>query len=142
MDVTMLLCDSAQASNGKLYILGGGWAQLNTPDTPTPMALAVKIAVPWDEANKRHTVRAELLDVNGESITLEGSDGPLVIDGNFEVGRPPGTKPGAPLDTVMVFNFMGISLPSGGYVWIFKIDDEICARAPFRVVGAPNQPES
>jgi hypothetical protein len=27
-EVTMLLCDAAQAVDGKLYVLGGGWSQL------------------------------------------------------------------------------------------------------------------
>ena len=41
MDVTMLLCDAAQESGGKLYILGGGWSIIRTPNTPTPMSLAM-----------------------------------------------------------------------------------------------------
>ena len=44
MKVTMLLADAAQAVNGKLYILGGGWSVAG-PD-PTPMAIALKMEVP------------------------------------------------------------------------------------------------
>ncbi len=43
--VTMLLCDAAQVSDGKLYILGGGWS-MTGPD-PVPSAVALKIDVYW-----------------------------------------------------------------------------------------------
>ena len=56
MRVTLMLADSAQAVEGKLYILGGGWSLVG-PE-PTPMAIALKIEVPWDETNRRHTWRA------------------------------------------------------------------------------------
>ena len=39
----MLLCDSAQVADGKLYILGGGWS-MTGPD-PVPSAVALKIDV-------------------------------------------------------------------------------------------------
>ena len=41
MNVTMLLADSAQVADGKLYVLGGGWS-LTGPD-PTPSAVAIKL---------------------------------------------------------------------------------------------------
>ena len=51
MKVTILLADSAQAINGKLYILGGGWS-IADPG-PVVMALAMKIEVPWDQAKRQ-----------------------------------------------------------------------------------------
>ena len=50
--VTMLLCDAAQVSDGKLYILGGGWS-MTGPD-PVPSAVALKIDVDWHEAETSH----------------------------------------------------------------------------------------
>jgi hypothetical protein len=41
----MLLADAAQEAAGKLYILGGGWS-VTGPQMP-PMAIALKIDVPW-----------------------------------------------------------------------------------------------
>ena len=38
----MILADSAQVADGKLYILGGGWS-ITGPD-PTPSAVAIKMA--------------------------------------------------------------------------------------------------
>src|SRR3712207_6134998 len=66
MKVTMLLCDAAEEVGGKLYILGGGWSFLHRPGVPTNMALAIKIAVPWNETNQSHTLRAHLLTDDGE----------------------------------------------------------------------------
>ena len=69
MKVTILLADAAQAAEGKLYVLGGGWS-ITGPD-PSPMALAIKIEVPWDQANHPHTCRLELLDSEGPSDPIE-----------------------------------------------------------------------
>ena len=51
--VTMLLCDAAQVSDGKLFILGGGWS-MTGPD-PVPSAVALKIDVDWHETGPRTT---------------------------------------------------------------------------------------
>jgi len=65
MKVTMLLADAAEAMNGKLYILGGGWSI--TGPQATPSAIAIKIDVPWDLANTPHTLRLDLLNEDGRS---------------------------------------------------------------------------
>jgi hypothetical protein len=123
--VTLLLADAAQAVNGKLYVLGGGWS-LTGPD-PSAMALAVKIDVPWDRANIKHHWRLELLDGDGAPIEVAsapvGEPRPLRIDGEFEAGRPAGLKPGTPLDVALALNFAPIPLaPGGRYVWRLSID--------------------
>lgn len=50
LSVTMLLCDAAQAVGGKLFVLGAGWTQILVPDVPTPMAIALRVLVPWDQS--------------------------------------------------------------------------------------------
>src|SRR5712692_6126152 len=70
MKVTMLLADAAQAVNGKLYILGGGWSV--TGPAPSPSAIALKIEVPWDEANTRHKLTLDLV-VRSCSCVITGS---------------------------------------------------------------------
>ena len=32
MKILLMLCDAAQAVDGKLYVLGGGWSITPTPD--------------------------------------------------------------------------------------------------------------
>ncbi len=112
--VTMLLADSAQAVDGKLYVLGGGWSIIG-PD-PSSFAIAVYMQTPWDRANQRIPFRIELLDADGNPVLLPGQDGseqPVVIEGQHEAGRPTGLKPGTPLDGVLAINFAGVPLPPG-----------------------------
>ena len=134
MDVPMLLCDAAQEAGGKLFILGGGWSVIRAPHVPVPMSLAIKVAVPWDEANQSHQVRVDLLDDEGQPVISDGAPGPITADGRFEVGRPPGMKPGTPIDAPLVMNFGFLSLEAGGYVWVLQIDNQEVARAAFRVM--------
>ena len=141
MEVAMLLCDAAEAVNGKLYILGGGWSQILLPDTPANMSLAVKLGVPWHEANDPHRVVARLVDADGNQITVPvtrpGEDEPIDVnvgtDVRIETGRPPGLAPGTDIDAPLVFNFNGLALPAGAYVWELEIDGTVEARSPFRV---------
>lgn len=129
----MLLCDAAESVGGKLYILGAGWSQVTTPNTPMNMALAVKLSIPWDQANEPIGVQASLLNEDGKPVDLGA--GPLSAGGDIEVGRPPGLRRGTPLDAPFVLNFAGIALPPGGYVWELEVDGAVKARAPFRVLS-------
>jgi len=99
------------------------------------MTLAVKLAVPWDQSNQPHTVRAALLTEDGEPVDLGA--GPVQASGNVEVGRPPGVKPGTPLDVPMVLPFGFLAFKPGGYVWELEVDNEPVARTPFRVMPGP-----
>jgi hypothetical protein len=123
---------------GKLYINGGGWNVLLRPDVPVNISLAILIEVPWDEAGVAHGLRAYLLTEDGEPVA--GPQGqPLALDGGFEVGRPPGVKPGSTLNTPLAINFNALSLSAGGYEWRLEVDDALVARKPFRVAsGAPS----
>ena len=123
MRVMLMLADSAQAVEGKLYILGGGWSLVG-PE-PTPMAIALKIEVPWDETNRRHTWRLELLDSDGGAVAVPGDseEAAIEIGGEFEVGRPAGVKPGTPIDLPLAINLTPLPLePGGRYVWKLSID--------------------
>jgi hypothetical protein len=123
---TMMLADAAQAAEGKLYILGGGWSV--TGPSPSPSAIAVLIQVPWDRTNVEHAFRVELIDSDGDAIVLETeAEGaqPVVIEGAFEVGRPPGIKPGVPIDVPLAINVGALPLaPGGRYEWRLSIDGE------------------
>jgi len=132
MDVTMLLCDAAEEAGGKLYILGGGWSVIQAPNVLAPMALAIKMSVPWDQANEPHQILASLKTDDGEPV--DAGNGPVFAQGEIEVGRPPGSKRGSPLDAPFVLRFNGLALPPGGYVWELDIDGTQLAREPFRVL--------
>lgn len=125
MKVTMMLADAAQAIQGKLYILGGGWSI--TGPQPNPSALAIKIEVPWSETNKRHHLKIELVDSDHNPImapTPTGEESPFIITCDFEVGRPPGLIPGTPIDIPLAFNLGPIPLALGKrYLWLLTIDE-------------------
>ena len=125
MRATIILCDAAQAIDGKLYILGGGWSVSGPLQAPT--AIAIKLEVPWDRANERIAWRLHLVDADGRDVVLETNEGPRAVElhGEFEVGRPPGLPPGLPLDLPMAITIVPMPLPTGTrYEWLLHIDGE------------------
>jgi hypothetical protein len=123
MKVTLLLSDAAEAVNGKLYILGGGWSV--TGPEPAPMAIAIKIEVPWDQGNVVHKLQLRLVDADGQPVLAESDEDevPLVLDADFETGRPAGVKPGTPLDLTMAVTLGPLPLaPGSRYEWRLSID--------------------
>ncbi len=126
MKVTLLLADAAQAADGKLYILGGGWSM--TGPSPTPSAIAIKIDVPWAQANIRHSFRIVLLDGDGHAVQVPTAEGPqgVSIEGQFEVGRPPGLTRGTTIDAALALSVPPLPLPPGQrFEWRFTINDEV-----------------
>jgi hypothetical protein len=127
----MLLCDFAEAMNGKLYIMGGGWTDLHG-DSPVTCAVAIRLDVPWDQANQQHSLSVELHGEDGEPQSdPEGT--PIQLVGKFVTGRPPGAVPGAPLANPLAFRFESMTLESGGYYVALMVDGTELARASFRV---------
>lgn len=123
MRVTLILCDSCEAADGKLFMLGGGWSI--TGPGPITMGLAIKIDVPWDQANEKHQLKIALVSADGEPVQVEGPFGqqPVEIVGEFEVGRPAGLRPGTPIDYVLAINMGALQVPPDGrYEWRMSID--------------------
>jgi hypothetical protein len=116
--ITMMLADAAQQVGGKLYVLGGGWSSAPTP-TP-PMAVVVKIEVPWDRSNESHEWRLALVDADGRGVRVT-DDQEVHVAGRLEVGRPAGLPEGSPLDAPLVVNFMPLPLPAGRYEWRLEV---------------------
>src|ERR1700684_4181428 len=96
--VTMLLCDAAQVSDGKLYILGGGWS-MTGPD-PVPSAVALKIAVDWNEGGGSHHWELFVAAAAGRPTMIDTPDGsqPVEVRGDFSVTQPTGIPEGSPID--------------------------------------------
>ena len=121
----MLLADYAVVSDGKLTIVGGGWSQ--TGPEAAPFGIALLIQVPWDQSNTRHSFAVELLDADGAPVVLEGleeEEQAVAFGGDFEVGRPPGLKPGTPLDFPVAMNSTPLPLEPGRYEWRLTIDGQ------------------
>ena len=139
MKTTLLLCDHAQEVAGKLYILGGGWSIYR--GAPVTMGLAVKISIPWDEANIPHEFTARLVTEDGQDPVLPkvegGAAGTRVeFQGRFEAGRPPGLAPGSELDAPFAVNIAGLPLAPGRYEWQVEIDQEAVGQVSFTVMEA------
>ena len=132
----MLLCDAAQAVDGKLYVLGAGWNTI--APQPVPFAIALLIDVPWDESNRSHHFQLRLLDGDGQAVTPVGANMPVTVDGDFEVGRPAGLREGSSLRMPFAISFGPMALPAGQrYVWELVVDGERDESwvAPFDVRG-------
>lgn len=128
------LADHAEAVRGKLYVTGGCWNTLTVSDFPAKhghMSLAVALNVPWHETNVEHAMRIELLDEDGHPVA--GAH----IEGNFEVGRPAGVRPGDDILNVMAIAIENLQLPTPGmYQFQLSINDKPAAWAAFRVRSA------
>jgi hypothetical protein len=79
----LILADSAEAVNGKLYMLGGAFDRFFVADFSNPVSfcLALGVLVPWTATNQPHTVE----------VTLQNADGQVLepkLGVAFNVGRP------------------------------------------------------
>lgn len=139
MKVTMLLADSAQSSEGKLYILGGGWS-VTYPGVAT--AIALYFQVPWDRTDDRHHFRLELLTSDGDPVADDAGNH-IAVDGDFQTGRPPGTPPGSAIGVPMAVNFPPLPLePGQRYEWRLNVDGEVKDdwRLAFNCQAPPSPP--
>ena len=129
----MMLADAAQEVNGKLYVLGGGWS-VTGPVLP-PMALALKLDVPWSAANREHEFLLVLVDADGHPVRVGGDDGDVRAGGTFEVGRPPGLPAGTDIDFAFAVTVPSLPLAAGRYAWQLWIDGETSEdwQRPFQV---------
>jgi hypothetical protein len=124
MQAVILLADSAQTDPaGKIHALGIGWSVTSTP-TP-PASLMIFLQIPWTAANSKHKLLIELLTADGHPVP--SPDGPgqsMRIEGEFEVGRPPGLPAGMPLGQPLTIGLpVGLELTAGQmYEWRLSID--------------------
>jgi hypothetical protein len=121
----MLLADSAQVADGKLFILGGGWS-VTGPD-PTPSAVAIKVGVDWHEFNVSHHWELFLEDADGQQVRFETPEGSQIIEvrGDFSATTPSDVPEGTPVDVPIAVNFGPIPLSDGErYTWRMVVDGE------------------
>lgn len=128
MRAQILLADSAQGdgATNKVHALGLGWSTTVTP-TP-PSAVIVLLGIPWDQTNKKHKLRLDLVDSDGNApLIAQGPDGSpagLFVEQEFEVGRPPGLPAGFDIDHSLAITLgPGLPLQAGQiYEWRLEID--------------------
>jgi len=130
-----MLADSAQAVDGKLYILGGAWNVLRFPSFPAQLVvgIAVAIDVDWNETNHRHHLDVHFEDADGNPMDP-------TIGADFEAGRPPGVTPGTDLRIVFAVNGPLAILAPGAYAAVASVGGQELARARFEAVQVTPRP--
>lgn len=125
------LADHAEAINGKLYVTGGCWDRIfvqNLPARHNHMSIVFSLVVPWTATNEKHQMLITLEDADGKNIL------PGELKGDFEMGRPPGWRPGDDANMLGVFNINDLQFEKDGrYAFILKIDGEPIARCPLLI---------
>lgn len=117
----VLMADAVQVNDGKLFILGGGLGVIGP--RPQQVSVAVRIGVPWDQANVKHQWRLDLTDEDGHAVIVR--DKPISLNGQFEAGRPAGIAPGSELWVPLGINFGALPLPRGKrFAWRLFINEE------------------
>jgi hypothetical protein len=134
VEAIMLLCDYAEEVGGKLYIMGGGWSRL-LRRTPVAMSVAVKLFIPWDEADATHKLSLSLVKEGGEAVVAEGN--PVHLTGEVSVTRAPGLRHGTPIDLPFAVRFEAMALEPGWYEWKLHVDDSFVTQTSFEVLGEP-----
>jgi hypothetical protein len=130
----LTVANHAEAINGLLYLSGAGWTDLRRPIPPdgqlptNHIGVGVAILVPWDETNYQHNV----------SLRIESADGAILlqVQGQFEMGRPPGLAPGSDLRTVLAFTGE-IVFPAAGIYRVVATVAEDIRSVTFRVHDVP-----
>jgi hypothetical protein len=127
----LILADYAEAVNGKLYLMGGGWDRLRIPDFSQPhrLSLAVGVLVPWNATNQQHNL----------NLRVEGEDGQLLLEIALPIlaGRPPTLRSGESQRLVFAINGP-LQLPGPGTFAIRALlNGEEARRTVFHAEAAP-----
>lgn len=126
-----LLADAVQASQGKLFILGGGWDVLTVRSLPArhpSMGIGLRVRVPWGWPGDSVRLDVELQDEDGKSVLPSSLSAPV------PVRRPDHLPEGQDLTVVRALTFTNLVFRSeGGYSFVISIDSEVKERLRFLV---------
>lgn len=126
-----LLADAVQASQGKLFVLGGGWDVLTVRSLPArhpSMGIGLRVRIPWGWPGENVDLEVELQDEDGGSV-LPGS-----LKAPVPVRRPDHLPEGQDLTVVRALTFTNIVFRrEGAYSFVVSIDGEVKDRLRFMV---------
>jgi uncharacterized protein DUF6941 len=149
MDVDAFLCDHAEVAEGKLFANGAGINICLVPPQPPHVVnlfLAAVVHVPYTATNEGHTLTVSIVDQDGHGMVPwvpEGAPppGPVVLETEFTVGRPPTLQPGESQPVPVAFGFQGMPVAAlGSYSFRLDVDGVEARRLPFRVAPQPLPP--
>lgn len=87
----MILADTVEVLNGKLYMMGGGWDTVGAQkiEAPVPISFACGVRVAWGERDDEHTLQLGVEDLDGVAV-----EEPLIA--SFKTGSSPLAERGSP----------------------------------------------
>jgi hypothetical protein len=132
----LILADRAEAVNGKVYMMGGGWDRIQVPDfsSPQSISLAIGVLVPWNATNRNYNLK----------IRIESEDATelAAMEMTLNTGRPPNLGLAESQRVVLAFNLQ-LKIPSPGtYVINGFIDDGLLKRVVFYARPLPSIPRA
>lgn len=139
-----MLCDHAEAVQGKLFVNGGGIDICYTQPTPPHVVnfgVAIIVSVPYTATNQAHELTVRLVTSDGTAVSPyapAGIDQPSPIEAKlpFNLGRPPMLQPGDYQHLPLGVSFLALPLSDlGGYCVEILIDGTEMRRLPFRVMA-------
>jgi hypothetical protein len=125
----LLLADRAEATNGKLYVMGGGWDRVipPAPGVAVMVSFAVSVLVPWNATNRDYTLSIRIEDADGQQLDFKA-------DATLNTGRPPNAISGQPQRVIIAVPIVPLAFPkSGRYEAKAAINGEEMATVPFTV---------
>jgi hypothetical protein len=134
----VILADSAEVLNNKLYLMGGGWENLiaNTGfPVAYPCAVAASFLVPWsDEPNRVVNIGIDIADEDGGAVLSQ-------TIGQVDVRRSPFRERGEP-DRVQIAIKFGLVLERPGHYVATARVEEREKSARFTVLPGPGLEET
>ncbi len=135
------LCDHATVPpDGKLYIHGGGVHQLflqQIPGALRTLFLVARLSIPWHMLGEPHTVHIRALDLDRKPL---GAVDPLITT-PFELGKPPGHRPGDESAINICAELSGLAVPQPMTIHFhLEVDERPIAVLPLKVIQVPPQP--
>lgn len=133
----VVLCEHAEATDGKHFIAGGGVSNISVPAVgaqPGPLvlprfAIALAVDIPYGATGETHTVRVAIEDADGHPLL------PQPMESQLEVGRPPGFRQDDWVTPKMAYNIQSLAFPKEGiYSVVVDLDGTESARQSFRIV--------
>ena len=150
MQVDAFLADSVVTAEGKLFVQGAGWDNINAPGFPYAhdrVGVGMVIRVPYTATNEEHRFVITLEDEDGAELPIgeappgvDTPDGKIRrIEGGFNVGRPPTLVAGDDQLIPLAINFNGLTFERPGrFTFVVQIDGTEAKRLPFRVHAIPS----
>lgn len=140
MIASVMLANFAKVSDNMLDVQQAGWTFIGPG--PVSFVVAGLVSCQWHETNVKHELKMELLDADGHAFPHPENGQPVQIAGEFEIGRPPGTKPGSTVQMPFAQPFGAFVLePGTQYEVKLTIDGDSRDewRLPFTVRDAPQE---